>query len=566
MLRVEQISVRFGGVQALERVTLDVGAGTITGLIGPNGAGKTTLFNVINGLQRPNEGRILLADRNITKLSPARRARRGLARTFQRLEIFGSMTARENIQVAAELHRRWARGAPEPRAATAEILERLGISAVAAVQADTLPTGIARLVELGRAIATEPSVLLLDEPGSGLDTSETQELGDVLLSLTASGMGVLLVEHDMELAMRVSNELYVLEFGRVIANGPPAEIQADPAVRLAYLGAEAHVEGHHATALDAAVSDDALGDDVAPVVIAPVVNAPVVDAPVVNAPVVRDGNDDHTDAPRIVLNATAGADNGEAPDRVASDGAASDGGTDAERVPILELTGIKAGYGEIEILHGVDITVSRGTVFALLGSNGAGKSTALKVASGRLRASAGAILFAGQDVTRWHPERLTRAGLCTIPEGRGVFPNLSVAENLQMWTYRGGLKRREIEEKAYATFPILSQRRRQVAGTLSGGEQQMLAMSRALSTNPKLLLLDEISMGLAPLIVAELYSVVANLAADGLTILVVEQSARTALDVADRAAVMAHGQIVLEGTPEVVADSVLDIYLAGGSS
>ena len=181
------------------------------------------------------------------------------------------MTARENIQVAAELHRRWARGAPEPRAATAEILERLGISAVAAVQADTLPTGIARLVELGRAIATEPSVLLLDEPGSGLDTSETQELGDVLLSLTASGMGVLLVEHDMELAMRVSNELYVLEFGRVIANGPPAEIQADPAVRLAYLGAEAHVEGHHATALDAAVPDDALGDDVAPVVIAPVV-------------------------------------------------------------------------------------------------------------------------------------------------------------------------------------------------------------------------------------------------------------------------------------------------------
>jgi branched-chain amino acid transport system ATP-binding protein len=551
VLRVDAISVRFGGVQALERLTLEVGAGTITGLIGPNGAGKTTLFNVINGLQRPTEGRVVLADRDITKLSPARRARRGLARTFQRLEVFGSMTARENIQVAAELHRRWARGAPEPRAASDAILERLGISAVAAVQADTLPTGIARLVELGRAMATEPSVLLLDEPGSGLNTSETQALGDVLLSLAASGMGVLLVEHDMELAMRVSHELYVLEFGRVIATGPPAEIQADPAVRLAYLGAEAHVEGHHATALDAAVPDDSLGGDVAPVVI---------------APVVRDGNDDHADAPRIVVDAPVGTDNGEAPERPASDGAASDGATDAELVPILELTGIKAGYGEIEILRGVDITVSRGTVFALLGSNGAGKSTALKVASGRLRATAGAIRFAGQDVTKWHAERLTRAGLCTIPEGRGVFPNLSVAENLQMWTYRGGLKRREIEEKAYATFPILSQRRKQVAGTLSGGEQQMLAMSRALSTKPKLLLLDEISMGLAPLIVAELYAVVANLAAEGLTILVVEQSARTALDVADRAAVMAHGQIVLEGTPEVIAESVLDIYLAGGSA
>ena len=541
MLRVEEISVRFGGVQALDQVTLGVGAGTITGLIGPNGAGKTTLFNVINGLQRPNQGRVLLADRDITHLSPARRARRGLARTFQRLEVFGSMTARENIQVAAELHRRWARGAPEPRAATAEILERLGISAVADVQADTLPTGIARLVELGRAIATEPSVLLLDEPGSGLNTAETHALGDVLLSLTASGIGVLLVEHDMELAMRVSKELYVLEFGRVIATGPPADIQADPAVRLAYLGAEAHVEGHRATALDAAVPDDMLPDDVAQVIVR--------------------GNDEHTDVPRIVVNATAREDDGEALEPTASPVR-----TDGECAPILELAGIKAGYGEIEILHDVDIVVSRGTVFALLGANGAGKSTTLKVASGRLRPSAGTVRLAGRDVTRWRPERLTRAGLCTIPEGRGVFPNLTVVENLQMWTYRGGLRRREIEERAYAKFPILSQRRKQVAGTLSGGEQQMLAMSRALSTEPKLLLLDEISMGLAPLIVAELYAVVANLAAGGLTILVVEQSARTALDVADRAAVMANGRIALAGTPDVIADSVLDIYLAGGAA
>jgi branched-chain amino acid transport system ATP-binding protein len=345
----------------------------------------------------------------------------------------------------------------------------------------------------------------------------------------------------MELAMRVSNELYVLEFGRVIATGPPADIQADPAVRLAYLGAEAHVEGHRATALDAAVPDDMLPDDVAQVIVG--------------------GNDEHTDVPRIVVNATAREDDGEAPDPTASPAR-----TDGECAPILELAGIKAGYGEIEILHGVDIVVSRGTVFALLGANGAGKSTMLKVASGRLRPSAGTVRLAGKDVTRWHPERLTRAGLCTIPEGRGVFPNLTVVENLQMWTYRGGLRRREIEERAYAKFPILSQRRKQVAGTLSGGEQQMLAMSRALSTEPKLLLLDEISMGLAPLIVAELYAVVANLAADGLTILVVEQSARTALDVADRAAVMANGRIALAGTPDVIADSVLDIYLAGGAA
>src|SRR5439155_4268552 len=246
--------------------------------------------------------------------------------------------------------------------------------------------------------------------------------------------------------------------------------------------------------------------------------------------------------PAVMSASVAAAENepaGETPNSDAARGARHDGADE----PMLELVGIKAGYGEIEVLHGIDLEVTRGSVFALLGANGSGKSTALKVASGRLRPSAGSVRLAGADVTKWRPERLTRAGLCTIPEGRGVFPNLTVAENLQMWTFRGRLRRRDVEERAYARFPILGRRRKQVAGTLSGGEQQMLAMSRALSTDPELLLLDEISMGLAPLIVAELYQVVANLAAEGLTILVVAQSARTALGVADRAAVMASGRI-----------------------
>jgi branched-chain amino acid transport system ATP-binding protein len=543
VLQVDGVSVRFGGVQALDDMTLGVPSGTVTGLIGPNGAGKTTLFNVVNGLQRPNAGRVRLADRDITRLSTAQRARRGLARTFQRLEVFGSMSARENIQVAAELHRRWTSGAPDPRAATTAILEQLGLSPVASVQADRLPTGMARLVELGRALATEPKVLLLDEPGSGLNTTETTALGDVLLALAATGIGVLLVEHDMELAMRVSDELYVLEFGRIIATGAPAAIQADPAVRLAYLGAEAHAVGHRTTALDQAVPDDSLLDAAA---------TSVTD------------NGESPLAPAVIADVTATEAERTAPAPAAPTGDGADG--DATTRPMLELVDVKAGYGEIEILHGVDLQVVRGTVFALLGANGAGKSTALKVASGRLRPATGSIRFAGDDVTRWHPERLTRAGLCTIPEGRGVFPNLTVVENLQMWTFRGRLRRRDVEERAYARFPILGLRRKQVAGTLSGGEQQMLAMSRALSTEPKLLLLDEISMGLAPLVVAELYEIVAGLAAEGLTIVVVEQSARTALGVADRAAVMANGRIAVAGTPDVIADSVLDVYLAGGHS
>ena len=230
-------------------------------------------------------------------------------------------------------------------------------------------------------------------------------------------------------------------------------------------------------------------------------------------------------------------------------------------LPALELKGISAAYERVEVIHDVDLVVPSGKVFALLGPNGAGKSTTLRVASGRLRPKRGEVYIAGNNVTGISPERLARSGVCSIPEGRGIFPNLTVRENLRMWTYRGGLRRAEVEEVAYQRFPRLSERRRQTAGTLSGGEQQMLAMSRALSTNPTLLLLDEISMGLAPLIVAELYELVAQIAAEGFAILLVEQFAETALRVSNRAAVMAQGRIEVEGTPEDVAAAAGDIYL-----
>ena len=235
--------------------------------------------------------------------------------------------------------------------------------------------------------------------------------------------------------------------------------------------------------------------------------------------------------------------------------------TSSGALPALELKGISAAYERVEVLHGVDLVVPAGKVFALLGPNGAGKSTTLRVASGRLRPARGEVYVAGNNVTGVSPERLARSGVCSIPEGRGIFPNLTVGENLRMWTYRGGLRRSEVEEAAYQRFPRLSDRRRQTAGTLSGGEQQMLAMSRALSTHPTLLLLDEISMGLAPLIVAELYELVAQIAQEGFAILLVEQFAETALRVSDRAAVMAQGRIEVEGTPEEVAAAAGDIYL-----
>jgi branched-chain amino acid transport system ATP-binding protein len=237
-LEVTDISVHIGGLAALSDVCLEAPDGSITGLIGPNGAGKTTLFNVIMGMQRPTGGRVRLGGLDLHGLSPHRRARLGLGRTFQRLELFGTLTVRENLAVAASMgQRRWARANTVPPHAVAEgLLDHLGLASVAEVRADALPTGTGRLVELGRAMAVKPKVLLLDEPASGQDSEETTRFASVLRGLADDGMAVLLVEHDMELVMGVCRQVIVLDYGRVLFTGDPAAVQQDPAVRQAYLG------------------------------------------------------------------------------------------------------------------------------------------------------------------------------------------------------------------------------------------------------------------------------------------------------------------------------------------
>ena len=237
-LEIQGISVRFGGLAALSEVSISAAEGAITGLIGPNGAGKTTLFNVVTGMQRPNAGTVRLDSRDLRGLSSYRRARLGLGRTFQRLELFGTLTVAENIGVAASIAQRRgvrtrSRAIHEVRA---EILDRLGLTPVANDRADTLPTGTGRLVELARALATRPKVLLLDEPAAGQDIDETDRFSEVLRSLANEGLAILLVEHDMELVMNVCHTVVVLDYGRVICTGSPAEIRADPAVQAAYLG------------------------------------------------------------------------------------------------------------------------------------------------------------------------------------------------------------------------------------------------------------------------------------------------------------------------------------------
>jgi branched-chain amino acid transport system ATP-binding protein len=240
LLEVRDANVRFGGHAAVRDVDLDVDAGVVTGLIGPNGAGKTTLFNVITGLQETVSGRVILDGKDISRLKAHQRARRGIARTFQRLEVFGSLTARENILTAAEIRRGWSHDrSADPKAEADELLERIGISHVANERVDAMPTGLARLVELGRALATKPQVLLLDEPASGLDDTESQSFAQLLVELAQQGIAVLLVEHDVHLVMQVCAHIHVLDFGAILAVGTPEEIQQNQSVLDAYLGASA---------------------------------------------------------------------------------------------------------------------------------------------------------------------------------------------------------------------------------------------------------------------------------------------------------------------------------------
>ena len=504
VLTVENVSVRFGGLQALDSVTLDVAPGEVHGLIGPNGAGKTTLFNVVTGLQRPTHGRVLLREEDVTGYRPHARARLGLGRTFQRLELFGTLSARDNVQMAAEVQQHKLTSGRTPAEEAEYQLARVGILHVADEPSDSLPTGLARLVEMARALATSPSVLLLDEPSSGLNAEETHSVGVVLQQLASEGMGVLLVEHDMTLVMSICARVDVLDNGAVIARGDPAAVQADRAVQEAYLGGDAKP------------------------------------------------------APPTSIASSPSGDNGR--DETPAGGRAAE----SSSAPLaLAAVDVRAGYGRIEVLHGISFEVRSGTSMALLGPNGAGKTTLLNAISGQIPLSSGTVEVAGSPLKKNATESLARSGVCMIPEGRSIFPNLTVSENLLMYTFRqAGLKSAQVEQQAFERFPALADRRKQLAGTLSGGEQRMLALARALTTDPQILLLDELSMGLAPIIVDQLYDIVGQLvASEGLTIVMVEQFVQTALSVADEAAIMVNGEIVKRGKPADIHSEVVGAYL-----
>ncbi|MEV5001024.1 ABC transporter ATP-binding protein [Nocardioides sp. LML1-1-1.1] len=251
LLEVEDVVVRFGGVTAVNSARFSAERGGITGLIGPNGAGKTTCFNVITGLQKPTSGRVRYRDRDVTRWPVHRRAKHGIGRTFQRLEAFGSLSVRDNVRVARDIAGgplAWVRPSGRGSVEIDALLDRVGIADHAEERADAVPTGTARLLELARALACDPQLLLLDEPSSGLDETETEAFGALLKELAGEGAAILMVEHDMDLVMAVCDDIHVLDFGQIIASGTPAAIRVDPAVQRAYLG---YAETDHTTEIQA---------------------------------------------------------------------------------------------------------------------------------------------------------------------------------------------------------------------------------------------------------------------------------------------------------------------------
>jgi branched-chain amino acid transport system ATP-binding protein len=502
LLEVRGVNVRFGGLQALDDVSFDVRAGEVLALIGPNGAGKSTLLNVVSGALRAAGGEVRFRGERIDGLPADRINARGLVRTFQGAEILRAMTVRENVMAAGAarsgtgvLHGLLGRG-PAQRA-----LERLrcealahlrvvGLHALADASAATLTAGQQRLLAVARALGTGAELLILDEPGAGLSTPEKQALADVIAGLRAHGKTILFVEHDLGLVGRLAERIVVLDHGKLIAAGAPDAVRADPRVIEAYLG-----------------------------------------------------------------NTEIAATGGRGP-HAAREGA------------LLEVENAAVRYGGSSALDGVTLRVGHGEIVALVGANGAGKSTLLKAIVGAVALAGGRIRFADGDLGSLAPEERVRLGIGLAPEGRQLFASLSVRDNLAVGRYArvraAGLRHlvwpagdaaRELAatiEEVFAFFPRLAERAGQLAGTLSGGEGQMLAIGRALVNRPRLLMLDEPSFGLAPQIAREILESLPRLTAAGISILLVEQNARAALQVAHRAYVLVTGRIVAQGAAETL--------------
>jgi branched-chain amino acid transport system ATP-binding protein len=471
VLEVRDVSVSYGSVEVVHAVSVTVEAGSILGIIGPNGAGKTTLLDALSGLGPLSSGAVVLAGHSIERLPPHHRARRGMTRTFQSLELFDDLTVGENLSVAAEGGRAGGRAVVAERVARAAALA--GLDSILERVPTELSHAMRKRLALGRALAGAPSVVLLDEPAGGLDGSERAALGRTLRTIAGDGTAVVLVDHDMGLVLDVCEAVCILDLGRVVARGTPTEVRADPNLTAAYLGK---------------------------------------------------------------------GDEGFATPRGLGAGQEGPGET------VVAVGGLSAGYAGAPVLRGVDLEVKAGEIVALLGANGAGKTTMLRVLSGLLPASEGRVEVLGREV-HGGADEVARRGLAHAPQDRSVLPALTVAENLRLASKfdRAGV------DIALGALPRLVPLMARRAGDLSGGEQQILALGRASGSRPKVLMVDELSLGLSTATLRDVVAMVQKMAVDGVGVLFVEQHPHLALAIADRAYVLQRGRITLEGRASQIA-------------
>jgi branched-chain amino acid transport system ATP-binding protein len=503
ILECASVTKRFGGLTAVNNVSFAVREGSIFAVIGPNGAGKSTLFDLLSGAASCDGGEVRLFGSPIAGLRPHAVAARGIARTFQLIRLFPAVSVVENVLVGADLHNDstvlgivvGTRGAHRAETAAldvvSDVLDFCGVEHLAGLLAGGLSYGDQRRVEIARALASSPRLLLLDEPAAGMNPTERQGLMALIRKIAAIGVTILIIEHDVGLVMGISDEVLVLDHGVIIAHGRPDVVQGEPAVVEAYLGV-----GSVAVAAKLAAADTR-----------------------------------------------------------------QQGG-----IPALEVSDLKVRYGPIEAVHGIDLTVNAGEIVSIIGANGAGKTSSLLAISGVHRAAAGTVVFRGARIESWPAHTVAAAGIAHVPEGRRIFPRMTVWENLAMGTYANHrLPSSEDLDYVFSLFPILKDRLGQIGGTLSGGEQQMLAMGRALVARPSLMMLDEPSMGLAPQMVARVFDLIREINRAGIAILLVEQNARMALSASQRGYVLETGRVRLSGTAAELLDNaaVQAAYLGG---
>jgi branched-chain amino acid transport system ATP-binding protein len=491
ILTVSGLHKRFGSLVVAADVNLEVHPFCLHSLIGPNGAGKTTFFNMLTGLLRADAGQIRFAGHDISQLPVHRRIRLGLGRSFQILSVFRNLTTFENIRVAVqarspEQNSLWRDAYDiEPiNARTWSLLAAVGLEDRAAEPCANLSHGERRLLEIAISLATDAKLLLLDEPLAGLAEADREVVGALIRQLAATH-AVLLIEHDIDRVLALSDRITVLHQGRVIADGKPAEVASNPDVITAYMG----------TARAGGPQPTVQAESIRPIA----------------------------------------------------------------AKPMLQLQQVRAGYAGSLVLTDLDLVVHEGEAVALLGRNGVGKTTMLRAISGTVQKSAGHITMDGKDITHAKPYEINRLGISIVPEGRRLFPNLTVMENLRIAARAGGATFDEIFE----LFPKLRILQRARAESLSGGERQMLAIARALTVPSRLILLDEPFEGLAPAVVQEVMDALVRLRGRA-AMIIVEHHAETVLPIVDRAYVLVNGRVAYQGSAKALeADAALQARLLG---